>query len=205
MTLHYDGKSWTRTQLDLKSGEEARYFTIEGLWGTADGGTKMAVGYQSYPYPITAILGHVWAWNKQRWERVAGGYFPVDSKLHGIWGSSATNVMVVGEYGRVHVGDGTSWKTLHTKDYCLHEYLDKGCQLRGVWGSSPTNVYVVGFKGTVLHYDGKTFRGSPTGVFGVLNSVWGAPGLGIFVAGQYHATSDNHYLQQSAIYHCAGK
>jgi hypothetical protein len=69
------------------------------------------------------------------------------NRLNGVWGSSSTDVFVVGRFGMILHYDGTSWSAMSsgTTDSLL-----------GVWGSSNTDVFAVGSSGTILHYSGDT-------------------------------------------------
>jgi hypothetical protein len=51
------------------------------------------------------------------------------------------------------------------------------------WGRSAGDVYVTGEKGTLLHFDGVSWRPTPTGTTEFLYTVWGA-GPEVFVVGR---------------------
>jgi hypothetical protein len=136
---------------------------------------------------------------------------PTTAQLHGIWGSSATQVFAVGASGTVLEFDGSSWTSLTSSVndktiwdtwgssasdvYAASEQLvhyDGGswnagsapASLYGVWGSSPSDVYFSGDRGTLFHFDGKsTWTPIATGTSSLLFSIWGSSPTNIFVVG----------------------
>jgi hypothetical protein len=69
--------------------------------------------------------------------------------LHGIWGSSPTDLLAVGDFGASLHFDGSSWKAVAS--VTQHDLWD-------VWVSSPTAVFAVGDGGVILDYDSTTWR-----------------------------------------------
>ena len=57
------------------------------------------------------------------------------SLLHGIWGSSGSNIFAVGDNGDIISYDGNNWN---------NRTSGTGNNLKGVWGSSASEVYAVG-------------------------------------------------------------
>ena len=92
--------------------------------------------------------------------------------LFGIWGTSATDVYVVGTDIRHSIGDGTwSSQTSPTTDF------------RSVWGSAANDIYVVGVNGSILHSTGNGSWLSQTGAASTVSrSVWGSGSTDIYVA-----------------------
>lgn len=86
--------------------------------------------------PITAFSGE--------WTPMKSG---TTHYLLGIWGTSETDVVVVGENGIILHYDGTKWSP-HTSEITNHLY--------GIWGSSGTDVFAVGERGIILYYSGQT-------------------------------------------------
>jgi hypothetical protein len=66
---------------------------------------------------------------------------PATGVLQDLWGTSATDVFVVGENGVVLHYDGAEWTGSSQSDRTL----------LGVWGPSPGDVFAVGNAGTILH------------------------------------------------------
>lgn len=100
--------------------------------------------------------------------------FPQGHGLRDVWGSSATDVFMVGEKGVIVHFDGAMWTV-----------MDSGTRedLHAVWGLSATDVYAVGDNGTIVHYDGTGWALSvgPTSV--VLHAIWGSSANKVFAVG----------------------
>jgi hypothetical protein len=79
--------------------------------------------------------------NNAKWTVVGAGVS--NQTLRGLWESSDSNVIAVGDAGTILQWDGTSW---------AKPPVVTTNNLRAVWGSSATNIYAVGDAGTVLHY-----------------------------------------------------
>ena len=75
-----------------------------------------------------------------------GCFFAEPAMLDDVWGSSSSDVFVVGTSGTIVHYDGKEWRemTSGTTNF-----------LGGVWGVSPSDVFAVGSFETILHYDGK--------------------------------------------------
>lgn len=102
----------------------------------------------------------------------------ITTNLYGVWGSSATNVFAVGEWGTVLHYNGSSW-TVQTSATVTAE------DLRSVWGSSTTDVFAVGDGGTILHTSngGITWLKQDSGTSSSLYGVWGSSATDIFAVG----------------------
>jgi hypothetical protein len=103
--------------------------------------------------------------------------------LRGIWGSSGTDVFVVGGWGSSTIlhYDGTSWYPMDTGTAFT--------PFAGIWGSSGTDVFAVGMDGYIFHYDGTSwsFSGSDPETDD-LYSVWGSSGTDVYVGGDDSST-----------------
>lgn len=136
---------------------------------------------------------------------------PATAQLHGIWGSSPTQIFAVGAAGSLLKFDGSSWTslTIGVSDKTLWDawgsspsdvyaasgqlvHYDGGSwsagsaptNLFGVWGSSPSDVYFSGDRGTLFHYDGKSmWTPIVTGTSSPLFSIWGSSPTNIFIVG----------------------
>jgi len=104
--------------------------------------------------------------------------------ITGVWASSATNAIVVGQGGRILHFDGTAWRA---------ESSGTGENLADVWGSDPNNVFAVGgsfsvsngtviSSGVILHYDG-TGWSSQLHVGDSLHAVWGSSSADVYAIG----------------------
>ena len=81
-----------------------------------------------------------------KWHGESSG---VGVHLRGVWGSSADDVLAVGDGGTVLRRAAGSWSS---------ESAAASGQLNGVWGTAKDNVYVVGEDGVLLKYDGSWKR-----------------------------------------------
>ena len=128
--------------------------------------------------------------------------------LPDVWGSSGTDVFVVGEedtetdvFSVIQHYDGTGW---------TRQLRKAGLVLRAVWGSSSTDVLAVGgdpdsFAAKVFHYDGSQWtevRGFAPGEFELfeLESVWGSSATDIFAVGFVF----DGVFEESLIFHFDG-
>ncbi len=113
----------------------------------------------------------------------------VTTGLRGVWGSSASDVYVVGGQGTIlhSRGDGvwTQQTSGTTKD------------LNAIWGSSPTDVYAAG--DVLLHSSGDgnwQAQTAPSALMGV----WGSAANDVYIAGIFgisHSTGDGNWSAQS--------
>jgi hypothetical protein len=130
--------------------------------------------------------------------------------LQDVWGSSATDVFVVGQFfteddfgSVIRHFDGTGW---------VEQLSEVDLQLQGVWGSSASDVYAVGFDffqpdaARVLHFDGTRWSEVPGFTAGqfeesvALQSVWGSSATDVFAVG---SAFDGEF-NLSAIFHFDG-
>jgi Viral BACON domain/6-bladed beta-propeller len=95
------------------------------------------------------------------------------TSLNGIWGSSSTNLLVVGAEGSIIQYDGKTWSEMAS---------GVTANLYGIWGSSLDDVYAVGENGKVLHYDGSDW-GPPLTVIveETLRDIWGSSASDVYV------------------------
>jgi hypothetical protein len=141
----------------------------------------------------------------QQWTAMAS---QTKADLPDVWGSSGTDVFVVGEEDTetevasvIQHYDGTGWS---------RQLRKSGLVLRAVWGSSSTDVLAVGadqdsFSARVLHYDGSQWtevRGFAAGDFEVLGleSVWGSSATDVYAVGSVF----DGVFDESLIFHFDG-
>jgi len=105
-------------------------------------------------------------------EMVSSSYF----NLYGVWGSSNSNVFVVGSFGTILHYDGINWTEIEYGGEFGPFYND-------VWGSSENDVFIVGEMGVIRHYDGSNWSYMDTGTNKHLNSIWGSSGSDIYATG----------------------
>jgi len=106
-----------------------------------------------------------------------------DEVFYGVWGSSDSDVFVVGVLPNVLHYDGASWSPM------LNWGLP-GATLYGVWGTSPSYVIAVGDDG-IWNYDGSTWSQMWTQLAGRVEfgSVWGSSPSDIFAVGADNSMS----------------
>jgi photosystem II stability/assembly factor-like uncharacterized protein len=100
--------------------------------------------------------------------------------LQAVWGSSATDVFAVANYGPFFPTtpilryNGSSWIE-----------MDSGVKeaLYGIWGASGTNLFAVGASGTILQFDGKSWSAVDKVTNESLYGVHGSSPANIFAVG----------------------
>ena len=100
---------------------------------------------------------------------------PRTADFHGVWGSSSSDVFVVGLDGVILHYDGKAWSE-----------MESGTTepLHGVWGSSPADVFAVGESGTILHYDGTAWSATENPpVSADLLAIWGSSARDVYAVG----------------------
>jgi len=100
---------------------------------------------------------------------------PQGNWLHGIWGSSTTDLYVVGVAGTILHYNGNLWRK---QDSGTNHNM-----LRGIWGSSSTDIYAVGSGMTIMHSNGSTWMVQKTGTPYIFQSIWGSSGTDVFAVG----------------------
>jgi photosystem II stability/assembly factor-like uncharacterized protein len=98
--------------------------------------------------------------------------------LTDVWGSSATDVYIVGESGLIlHSKDsGESWQRQRSG---TEEHL------HSVWGSAVDDIYVAGEKGTLLHSkdSGASWQKRDSGFTEGLTTIWGSSANDLYLLG----------------------
>jgi hypothetical protein len=106
---------------------------------------------------------------------------PPGTNLRAVWGSSSSDVYVVGDNGRIlHSSDGTSWEFGETSNTVKNLYA--------VWGDSSGDVYAAGDDGTLLRRNGGNWTQQTTlwtspAPFVHLRGLWGESGSDFMVVG----------------------
>jgi hypothetical protein len=94
---------------------------------------------------------------------------------NGVWGSSESDIFVVGGSDSILHFDGNEWSEMETNS--------NGFSFSGVWGSSNGDVYVVGLTGSIVHYNGNVWDTIPINEKENLKDVWGSSNNNVFVVG----------------------
>jgi hypothetical protein len=153
---------------------------LAGCGSTLDIGDPIAdpagAGDSKAPSPDTSPLGSPPDEARGRWELVNPQ--PVATNLQGLWGTSKSDVWLVGQEGMIYRFDGTKVTVAHqgSIDDVYHH----------VWASASNDVWVTGQRGengsVVLHHDGSAWAADPQigsrrvhALFGFSkNDVWAA-------------------------------
>ena len=153
--IHWDGTAWT----------EQTSPTTEDLWGVwgAAANDLWAVGGRGRAEGQATLLhfdGTEWTAQTIPDLERAGV-----NALFKVWGTSASNVHVVGQNGAVIRYDGTTW---------TEELVGASDDLIALWGTGPANIVVVGGRGSgiVSRFDGQNWRTEDLAPLPGLNGVW---------------------------------
>jgi len=100
---------------------------------------------------------------------------PNNHTLRAIWGSSATDVFVVGD-------DGDAWSF---ELYSIASSTSPSAgKLRSVWGVAANDVFAVGDSGKLYHFDGADWGIMNSDTDHSLNAIWSASADDIYIVGQ---------------------
>jgi hypothetical protein len=106
---------------------------------------------------------------------------PQGNDILGAWGSSASDIFAVGEYGTMLHYDGSEWSIQPTG----LQPPERWYHLNAVWGTGPNNVWAVGNAGLILHYNGVSWSTVSSGTTWSLYGIWGTGADDIFAVGEY--------------------
>jgi hypothetical protein len=120
-------------------------------------------GYDANNIWVCGENGSVHYFNGSTWTTMTAG----SETLWGVWGISATDIVVVG-------GDGTAYRITGTTATPINTGLVSGIDLAAVYGTSATDIVTVGEAGSIYRFDGTSWSTETTGVWPILNSVWGS-------------------------------
>ena len=102
------------------------------------------IGFGITVVAIIAVVTLVVMWAQHRetynilhydgitWNEMSSG---TTNQLYSVWGSSPSDVFVVGDWGAILHYDGTAWRKMSNGTVFQHF---------GIWGSSPSDVFAVG-------------------------------------------------------------
>jgi len=96
------------------------------------------------------------------------------AQLQGLWGSSSSDVFLVGSQGTILHYNGDKWSPMNSG---TSEHLMAVC------GRGPDDVYAVGTHGILLHYDGTRWSTLHQAYNWTLYDVWTAPGCAVYTSG----------------------
>jgi hypothetical protein len=186
--MHYDGAQWSEQhRLESTPGSDTWGLPggLRGVWGTSPTDV-FAVGGNFPGGTLEPNYGTVLHSNGSGWSELTR-FAEEDADftmVNAVWGSSATDVFVVGAYefsrsSRPLIAhfDGVRWTAMTPPG----DVTDVG--LYDVWGTSSTDVYAVGtrglngssgYTGVVLHYDGTAWTKVAESPGHPLVAVWGS-------------------------------
>lgn len=152
--MRYDGSSW--------SSEPSIGIAVDlySIWGTPDGATYFAVGAEG-----TIIRRTAGSWSLEETS--------VTDALHGVWGTSISDILAVGVEGTITRFDGSAWQSLTPPT--PHD-------LTAVWGDE-NEVFVIGDAGVILRESTDGFDIMKSTVQDRLEGIGGTSAERVFVAG----------------------
>jgi hypothetical protein len=202
---HFVGTSWTETTF---GGATANY---GALWGTSATDVYAAgnlaanstiVHYNGSAWaPVATLpnagqLGAIWGVGSEVFAAGTAIVHATDGTTfataaapaitaHGIWGSSATDVFVVGDMGAIVHWDGTQW---------IKMKVSFQSKLRAVAGSSAAEVFAVGDGGAIERYTGAGWA-EPLMASGAsqLRDLWVAAPDELYAVGDTGSSAIFHY------------
>jgi hypothetical protein len=178
--LHWDGAAWSAVDFGgtvSPSGLTAIWGTsASDLWlGDSSNGRVHRWNGTTWSTTVTQVVEvtDIWGssssdvyvsgifglshWNGTTWTE--SDDFLVDHS-DGLWGSGASDIWAVSEFGVMAHWDGAAWTdTLPIDDDRFHEDHTK------VWGSGPGDVWAVGSFGALSHWDGSRWSQTQYGTF----------------------------------------
>ena len=155
--LHYDGTAWSA----MASGTTQQ---LAAVWGTSRADVY-AAGYNG---TFLHYDGNAWSAmpGAQTW------WYP-----QGIWGTSSSNVYVVG--GGIYHWNGSTWTDLG---------VSIPNTMYAVRGTSPSDVTAVGYGGGFVRYNGSTWTSGSSGTLPTMYGLWSAGDGDLFAAGYLGST-----------------
>ena len=163
--FHWTGKVWVT--------EQPMAHNLVSVW--ADPGTKevFGVGFTSVAPSVYHYFVHRTA--AGTWEILADAMIVNGPLLNGVWGSSATDVYIVGNSGTLFHWNGSV--------LAAPTVAPPAVSLYGVWGSGADDLYAVGDNGTILHSaGGNVWDVQSSGVTVPLRAVGGS-GANVYAVG----------------------
>ena len=166
--FHYDGASWQAITAPTRLP----------IWAAAGtGGSGVLAAGQ----------------NGQILKYDAGGWEPINRftghDYKGVWGSSATDVYVIGsdslgevpedKYANLHF-DGAAWATFTLP--CSGPW-DCHAPSTAIWGSSAADVFIGSENGKIHHFDGAAWSFQTRLSYQEIRGIWGSGPADVFAAG----------------------
>ncbi len=106
-----------------------------------------------------------------------------DMNVRGVWGSSVSDLVVVGEGGALRRVGGMTPGGDGSEVYWSNIPTGTKANLTAIWGTSTSSFLVVGDRGTLLRSDGYTSTAVELGTKENLQAIWGSGPSDIWVVG----------------------
>lgn len=167
-SFHYDGEALS----EIETPTEARLW---GVWG-ATRDDLYAVGGNGRTDDVPVLLHYDGvAWSEVAYPELERANVRAFFK---VWGSSANDVIVVGQRGVILRYDGSTWQEFGA---------GTGEDLISVWGTGPDRVVAVGSRtnGVIATWDGTEWRSGSLSPMPGLNGVWTGDGNTVHVVGVF--------------------
>jgi len=194
-----DGASWTAFE---SLPDKYAAGSLNSVWGSA-AADVFAVGGHGTILVCDGPCNGTSSWSEVTAHPPSNSP-PTTHGLNGVWGSSASDVFVVGDeegggLALILHCDGScdndsSWSlmTIPNVDKTLSSGASVTPWLGGVWGTSPSDVWAVGQYGTILHYtndddddndDDTAWSEMASGTTANLIGVWGSSPSDVYAVG----------------------
>src|SRR5262249_8551645 len=160
--LHFDGTTWSQVTIPVGSS----------LWGTSSSNIYVAGPWS----------GYIYRWDGSSWATVRDPTSPPNTSFNSIWGSSATDIWAVGDYGVAMHSTGGAWSSVSGLSSDLYRVSGtsssdvwvagdmavdhwngtmwdnnyevlSGVSMRGLCANSASDVWAAGSYGTTTHWD----------------------------------------------------
>jgi hypothetical protein len=169
--MRWNGSAWSYADpVRWRELMDVRGFTGGRVWGVGRNGVMVrwnGTAWDGLVYNGTAVT-----------TLALGDFTPPARRisLNGIWGTSESAIVVVGDSGTVLTWNGTTWQTRASGTTAA---------LTDVWGTSLTDFYATTADGRVLRFGASTVTPA-AGVQapGALNAVWGSSASNIYAVGE---------------------
>jgi hypothetical protein len=168
---HWDGTSWTVV------GTQAGIFT---LFDHGPQSLNATFGIDANNVWAVGTSGQVLQNTGSGWHQVGPQEFT--ARWNGIWGSSASDIWIVGDGARVRHWDGTALQTILTPSSIAGENL-LAVYGFAVSGLPSSDVYAVGDAGSIIHYNGTAWSEPANPTDCRLNAIWGSGPTDIWAVG----------------------
>ena len=150
---HFDGSTWSA--MTVPAGVN----TLRGVFGFS--------ASEVYAVGDDAVLHY----DGTAWTALVP---PLANPWRAVWGSSPTDLVIVGEGGQILQYDGASFTTASVGSATT--------TLQGVWGASTSGVWAVGTGGEIFHRSGTAWSQMASPTTEDLTGVWG-DGNGFYAVG----------------------